>query len=264
MAMTYSETRPSIPRVSLKAIRDMEEHRAPQSDINVGQVERWASGIGGGFLVLQGLRRADFGGLALAILGGALAYRGISGHCQAYEALDINTAGKHRSDAEESIYHGQLVKHTQTINRTPSEIYDFLQIPANHARFNERVESVSRSDDGVWHWAFKGPFNSIWKFDSSRINEEPGRLIAWKSLPGGDIENAGSIRLAPVWDGRGTEVTLEVSYQPPAGTVGVAIAKMLGHDPNAQVREDLRRLKNLLETGEIPTVLGQPAGHGRA
>ena len=250
MSMIYPESRPTVPRVSLKALRDMDDRREPQSQINVGQFERWVSGVGGGLLIVDGLRRLDFRGLAQAILGGALAYRGVTGHCQAYEALQINTAGKHRSDDEEAIYQGRVVRHILTINRTPGEIYDFLQSPANHARFNDRVESVSRTDDGVWHWAIRGPLGMSWKFDSARINEEPGRLIAWKSLPGGDFENAGTIRLEPARDGRGTEVAMEVSFQPPAGSVGLVIAKMLGHDPDSQIREGLRRLKLLLEAGD--------------
>ena len=264
MSMTSPESRITVPRVSLKAIRDMEDERTTKSAVNVGKVERWASGIGGGLMVVQGLRRGNFSGLALAVLGGALAYRGFTGHCQAYQALNLNTAGKRRSDEEETIYKGVLIKHTCTINRTPTEIYDYLEKPENHQRFNVRVESVTKSADGKWHWAIKGPLGSTWRFDSERITNQPGRLIAWKSLPGGDVDNAGSIRLSSTFEGKGTEVTMEVSYQPPAGSVGVAIAKMLGHDPDAQVREDLRRLKQLLEAGEIPTVEGQSAGHGRA
>jgi len=106
MSMTHPEPRLSVPRVSLKAIRDSDDEHQTQPTINVGQVERWASGIGGGLLIVQGLRRGNFSGLALAILGGAFAYRGFTGHCQAYQALDINTAGKPRSDQEEAIYSG--------------------------------------------------------------------------------------------------------------------------------------------------------------
>jgi len=264
MSMTHPESRLSVPRVSLKAIRDSDDEHQTQPTINVGQVERWASGIGGGLLIVQGLRRGNFSGLALAILGGAFAYRGFTGHCQAYQALDINTAGKPRSDQEEAIYSGVLVKHSCTINRTPTEIYEFLEKPENHQKYQEGVESVAKSADGHWHWAIKGPLGTTWRFDSERITEKPGHLIAWKSLPGGDIENAGSIRLTPAMDGRATEVTMEVSYQPPAGSVGVAMAKMLGHNPDAKVREDLRRLKQLLEAGEIATIEGQTSGRERA
>ena len=260
MSTSYPGSGPAIPRVSIKAIRDEEEARESTSRINVGEVERWASGIGGGLLMVHGLRRGSFGGLALAVLGGALAYRGYTGHCQAYEALDIDTSGKHRADSDEHVHKGVLVKHTMTINRTPMEVYAFVKDPANHHRYMQNVESVRADEDGTFHWAIKGPFGSTWRFRSEHINEEPGHLIAWKSLPGGDLENAGSIRLVPAWDGRGTEVTMEINFEPPAGSIGIAVAKMLGHDPDATVRENLRRLKNLLEAGEIPTIEGQPSG----
>jgi len=258
--MSYPEPRPAVRRVAIKAIRDEEEAREPVSRINVGEVERWASAIGGGILLAHGLRRGSFGGLGLAVLGGALLYRGFTGHCQAYEALHIDTSGKHRADSEEHVHQGVLVKHTMTINRTPMEIYEYVQDPANHHRYMEHVESVRADEDGTFHWAIKGPFGSTWRFRSEHINEDPGHLVAWKSLPGGDLDNAGSIRLVPAWDGRGTEVTMEINFEPPAGSVGLAVAKILGHDPDARVRENLRRLKQLLEAGEIPTINGQPSG----
>lgn len=260
MSSSFSDPHPSVPRVSIKAIRDQEAARHTGSRINVGEVERWASGIAGALLVAHGLRRGNFGGLALAVLGGALAHRGFTGHCQAYEALNIDTAGKHRADADEHVHKGVLVKHTMTINRTPMEIYDFVKDPANHHRYMANVVSVTADPDGTFHWEMTGPLGSTWKFRSEHINEEPGHLVAWKTLPGGDINNAGSIRLVPAWDGRGTEVTMEINYEPPAGAVGIAVAKVLGHDPDATVRENLRRLKNLLEAGEIPTVEGQASG----
>ena len=260
MSMMYPGSEPTVRRVAIKAIRDQEDAREMPSRVNVGDVERWASGIGGGLLLAHGLRRGTFGGLALAVLGGALAYRGFSGHCQAYEALKIDTSGKHRADSDEHVFKGVLVKHSTTINRTPMEVYDYVKDPANHHLYMENVESVHADPDGTFHWAMKGPFGSTWRFQSRHINEEPGHLVAWKTLPGGDIESAGSIRLVPAWDGRGTEVTMEINFEPPAGSVGLAVAKILGHDPDATVRENLRRLKNLLEAGEIPTIQGQSSG----
>ncbi len=264
MSMSYLESRPPVRRVSTKAIRDLEEARHASSRVNVGEVERWASAVGGGLLVLHGLRRGTFGGLALATLGGALVYRGVTGHSQVYCALNIDTSGKHRADAEEHVHKGVLIKHATTINRTPMEVYDFVKDPANHHRYMEHVQSVEAGEDGTFRWAIEGPFGSTWRFQSRHINEQPGHLVAWKTLPGGDIESAGAIRLEPAWDGRGTEVTMEINFEPPAGAVGIAIARILGHDPDAQVRENLRRLKNLLEAGEIPTTEGQPSGPGEA
>ena len=250
----------TVPRVSLEAIRRQgeEQDQTPTSGINVGKAERWGSAIVGGLLVAGGIRRGSFSGLGLAVLGGALAYRGFSGHCQAYQALNIDTSGKHRAD-DAAIHKGRLVKHTATINRPAEEIHAFLQEPANYMKFADGLDSVTKTGE-TWHWAIPGPLGKTFKFDSQVISNEPGRLLAWKSVPGGDVDNAGTYRLVPSWDGRGTVVTLEVNYEAPGGAVGASVAKLLGFDADARAREDLRRLKAFLETGEIPTVEGQTSG----
>ncbi len=84
----------------------------------------------------------------------------------------------------------------------------------------------------------------------------PNELIAWRSLEGVDVDNAGSVRFRPAPGNRGTEVTVELNYEPPAGRIGVTIAKLFGEEPEQQVREDLRRFKQVMEAGEVPTVQG--------
>jgi len=250
----------TVPRVSIEAIRrqGQEQEQTPTAGINVGTAERWGSAIVGSLMIARGISRGSFAGLGLAVLGGALAYRGFTGHCQGYAALNIDTSGKHRAD-EDDVHKGRLVKHTATINRPAEEIHAFLQDPANYMKFAEGLDSVTKTGD-TWHWVIPGPVGKPFKFDSQIITNEPGRLLSWKSLPGGDVDNAGTYRLAPSWDGRGTVVTLEVNYEAPAGAVGVSVAKLLGFDADARAREDLRRLKAFLETGEIPTVEGQTSG----
>jgi len=248
------------PRISIQGIREYEEAHRPSSDINVGDVERWASAIGGTLLVTHGLRRGNFGGLALALLGGSLVYRGVTGHCQAYRALGIDTSDKHRATEEEHIHQGRLIKHSATVSRSPQELYDFWRDETNAPKFMSNIESVRKTGESTSHWVSRGPMGKTFAWDSEIIREEPHRLFAWKSLPGGDISNAGTVRFEPATGGRGTVVTLEVNYEPPAGAIGVAIAKILGHDPDSRVREDLRRFKQLMEAGVIATVEGQPSG----
>jgi uncharacterized membrane protein len=98
------------------------------------------------------------------------------------------------------------------------------------------------------------------EWDSEVIKDEPGRLIAWKSLPGSDVHLAGSVHFDQLPGNRGTIVTLELNYEPPAGAIGLAFAKLIGQDPDKNAREDLRRFKQLMEAGEIPTIEGQPSG----
>lgn len=249
------ENRPSSP-----AARSQPTARPPLGDVNVGDVERWASTIGGTLLVAHGLRRQSFGGLALALIGGGLVYRGFTGHCEAYKALDIDTVGKHRSDADEHIHKGVLVKHTVTVNRPADELYRYWREVENAPRFMTNIRSANRIEGGRSHWVSSGPLGKTFEWDSEIINDQPGRLIAWKSLPGGDVDQAGSVRFEPASGGRGTVVTIEVNYEPPAGVLGIAVAKILGEDPDGQVRENLRHFKQLMEAGEIPTTAGQSSG----
>lgn len=248
------------PRFSIRGIREYEEAHRPSSEINVGEVERWASGVGGTLLVVHGLRRGNFGGLALAILGGSLIYRGVTGHCQVYEALDIDTSGKHRAADSEHIHQGRLIKYTATVDRPAGELFDFWREQTNAPKFMEGIESVTKTGDRTSHWVARGPMDRTYAWDSEIIHEAPPRVFAWKSLPGCEISNAGSVRFEPATGGRGTVVTLEINYEPPAGALGVALSRILGHDPDARAREDLRRFKQLMEAGEITTVEGQPSG----
>jgi len=87
-------------------------------------------------------------------------------------------------------------------------------------------------------------------------------MIAWRSQPGADVDNAGSVTFKPATIGRGTEVRVELSYAPPAGKVGATVAKLLGEDPKRQLDDDLRHFKQLMEAGERPTTEGQPSGRG--
>ena len=100
------------------------------------------------------------------------------------------------------------------------------------------------------------------EWDAAIINEKENELIAWKSQEGADVPNAGSVQFAKVAGDRGTKVTVELDYNPPAGKAGAAFAKLFGEEPSQQVREDLRHFKQMMETGEIPTTKGQPSCRG--
>jgi len=247
-------------RFSVQGIREHEEARLPTSEVNVGDVERWASTIGGTLLVAQGLRRGSFGGLALAILGGGLVYRGVTGHCNAYKALDIDTSDKHRSDAAEHVHKGRLIKHAVTIDRPAADLYAFWRDERNATKFMLGIVSVEKKGGNVSRWVSSGPFGKTFAWDSEVFNDQPGRMFAWKSLPGGDVNLAGSARFDQAPGDRGTVVTLELNYEPPAGLLGVTVAKILGQDPDKLAMEDLRRFKQLMEAGEIATTAGQPSG----
>ncbi len=122
------------------------------------------------------------------------------------------------------------------------------------------VESVTDQGNGRSHWVIKGPFGSFLKYDAQIHNEVPGELIAWRSIGEGDLDTAGSVHFDAAPGDRGTVVRVNQKFDPPGGKLGIAVARLLGADPSSQTRENLRRLKQILEAGEMPTVKGQSSG----
>jgi uncharacterized membrane protein len=227
-------------------------HESDNSAINVGKAERLASALGGGALALYGLSRRSVGGAALALAGGGLLYRGVTGHCHTYGAIGANTA--------DPAYHGIHVRRSVTINAPPEVLYQFWRRFENLPRFMRHLESVTELDSTHSHWVAKAPAGRMVEWDAEITDAVENRRIAWRSLPESDIPNAGVVEFAPATGGRGTVVHVELEYSPPGGVIGAAFAKLFGEEPQQQVSDDLRRFKQLIEAGETPTVQGQPHG----
>jgi uncharacterized membrane protein len=138
-----------------------------------------------------------------------------------------------------------------TINRRRDEIYHFWRNFENLPRFMEHLESVRTTGERRSHWKAKAPLGSSVEWDAEIIEDRPSELIAWQSLPEADIPNTGSVRFRDAAGGRGTEVVVELNYQPPGGKMGALLAKLFGEEPEQQVKSDLRRLKQVLEIGEV-------------
>jgi uncharacterized membrane protein len=145
---------------------------------------------------------------------------------------------------------GTKVEERVTINRPVLEVYRFWRNFENLPRFMDHLESVTVIDDTRSHWVAKGPAGTRVEWDAVIHQEFDDELIAWRSLPGSEINNAGSVHFTPSPDGRGTDVRVVLSYEPPAGKLGVAVAKLLGEEPSRQVADDLRRLKQVMDTGD--------------
>lgn len=147
-----------------------------------------------------------------------------------------------------------------TVNRSPEDAYRLWRDLENLPRFMYHLVSVDPLDDRRSHWVAKGPARTTVEWDAEIVTDEPVRRIAWRSLPDAGVTNAGSVRFEPAPGGRGTEVTVELEYQVPGGRVGRAAAKMLGEHPEQQASDDLRRFKQVLETGEVVRSAGSPTG----
>ncbi|HWU94806.1 MAG TPA: SRPBCC family protein [Sphingomonas sp.] len=145
-----------------------------------------------------------------------------------------------------------LVGRAVTINRSRAELYAYWRDFANLATFMENVERIDVLDAKRSHWVVKAPAGKTVEWDATVVEENDGALIAWASDPGADVPNSGRIEFRDAGD-RGTVVTATILYDPPAGMIGKLIAKMFQREPAIQARRDLRRFKQLMETGEIAT-----------
>lgn len=233
---------------------------SPGGKVNVGTSERILSLLGGAALVGLGVRRRTLPGLLATAAGSALAWRGYSGHCPAYAALNMNTADRGAAAPGDYFSHGIHVEESLTVSRSPQECFAFWRNFENLPHFMYYLESVQCESDKRSRWKVKAPAGTNVEWDAEIINEEPNQLIAWRSLANAEVDNAGSVRFLPAPGDRGTEVKVVIDYIPPAGRFGQMVAKVFGRDPQMQVREDLRRFKQIMETGELATVEGQPQG----
>ena len=225
-----------------------------RSGRNINEVERWLSlgaGIGLAAYGLMGRKRGTGTGLALAGLGGALVKRGITAHCDAYGLMGINTS--HTSDDTRSALGGRAGVHVDesvTINQPVEILYRFWRNLENLPRFMRHLESVERVTDTLSRWRAKGPGGSTLEWNAEIINEVPNQVIGWKSIEGSDVVSAGSVNFDEAAAGRGARVTVHLQYSPPGGNAGAALAKLFGMDAATEIREDLQRFKQLLESGE--------------
>ncbi len=229
--------------------------------VNVGSYERWASAIGGGALTAYGLTRRSRSGLLLSVLGAGMLYRGTTGHCNVYEALGVDTATNQEHESRlASVARDVHVEQSVTINKSPAEIYSFWREFGNLPRFMKHLESVTTLASGISRWVAKGPTGEPVEWDAEIFNEKENELISWRSLPGSEFVNAGTVRFEPAGGDRGTIVRVTMNYNVTGGRVTAALARLLGQAPEQLVAEDLRRLKQILETGEIATIEGQTSG----
>jgi len=146
------------------------------------------------------------------------------------------------------------------IDKSPAELYAFWRDFKNLPLFMNNLESVTESDHWHSHWVAKGIGAARVEWDAEIYNEIENELIAWRSLENADVVNAGSVRFQKAPTGRGTYVRVTMNYNPPAGKLGATLAQLLGAEPAQLIKEDLRRLKQILEAGEVATVAGQSSG----
>ena len=243
------------------ALLQRQQANKRKSSINVGEIERLASAMAGGALAFYGLRQRTLGGLCLTLAGTALIHRGVSGHCNTYEALGLSTNDTRSisSVTGEEVARDVHVEKAIAIDKSPEELFSFWREFQNLPKFMKHLESVTCTGLNRSHWVAKGPGGKNVEWDAEIYNEKPNEMIAWRSLEGADIVNAGSVHFNSLGV-RGTEVKVVLNYNAPGGTISAFLAKLFGHEPGQMIAEDLRRLKQILETGEAATIEGQTSG----
>lgn len=146
------------------------------------------------------------------------------------------------------------------IDKTPEELYGFWRDFKNLPLFMRNLESVTELSQTQSHWVAKGPGGSRVEWDAEIFNEKKNELISWRSLEEADFVSAGSVRFEAGPEGHGTFVRVTINYNPPAGKVGASLVQLIGAEPAQLIEEDLRRLKQIMEAGEIATIDGQTSG----
>lgn len=175
-------------------------------------------------------------------------------------------AGQQLSRAAEEIEEDESIHIVKSIhiNRPVAEIYRFWRDFENLPRVMQHMESVAVTGERRSRWVAKGPAGATIEWEAETVEDRPNEAIAWRSIEGATVENSGSVKFAPAHGGRGTLVSIRLDYNPPAGLVGAAVAKLFGEEPALQIEEDLRRLKQIMETGEVITTEGQSAGRAKS
>ncbi|WP_034388851.1 SRPBCC family protein [Deinococcus sp. YIM 77859] len=229
-----------------------EQELSPQ---NASPNERLLFGGIGLGLILLSLRQRGQGGVLLGtggalLLAGAAMGRGVGDALVGIERTPQDTIA---------------VERAITIGVPARELYDFWRNFENLPRFMNHLQEVRVQEGGARsHWVAKAPAGMQVEWDAEITEDVPGERLAWRTLEGSQIPNEGHVDFRPAPGDRGTEVHVSLTYRPPGGTLGAAIARLLGEEPATQVTEDLRRLKRLLEVGQEPTTEGQPSGRKSA
>ena len=204
----------------------------------------WVYLLGGSGLAVLGLTRRSVTGFALAATGGYLAFEGIQ---------DLRRGGKVRSMPLH-------FEKTVTINRPVEEVYSFFRRLEDYPKFMTHLKSVEPLWTDRYRWNARGPFGFTMSWEGQIIDDLKNEAIVWSSVPNSGMQHTGQVRFRKAPGDRGTEVAIRLDYEPILGKAGTVLRSLFGFGPEQRLLEDMRRAKQLLEAGEIPTTIGQTSG----
>ena len=222
---------------------------------NVNKTERIVSAAAGGGLIAFGIKTGGVTGTLLSVLGGALLFRGATGHCHLYEAAGINTSrdeplGTQKSPYNRASLSGRVhVTEKIMIDRPASEVYRYWKNFDNFPLFMKHVENVTKNANDTWHWKVKAPLGTYVEWDARITSDIEDQRIGWQSTKDSQIPNSGVVEFVGTPENT-TELTVTMIYEAPGGKFGEWAAWALGEEPSIQVTEDLQRFKELMENDE--------------
>ncbi|OBF74614.1 hypothetical protein A5750_13140 [Mycobacterium sp. 852002-51613_SCH5001154] len=191
-------------------------------------------------------RRGTISAVVLAGIGGLDLYTALR---------TVDGGGRHVSGSRH-----RTLRAAVTVRRPPEEVYRFWRDLENLPSFMHHLKSVTPTTDGQSHWVANAPAGRSVEWDAQITEDDTNRRLAWQSLPGSVIENGGSVEFTPTATGDGTEIRVRIGYHIPGGLFGKAAASLFGESPEQQVNDDLRRFKQILETGQVLRSDGSPEG----
>jgi uncharacterized membrane protein len=227
---------------------------------NISDWERAGSIVAATVLGVLAASR-DEGRTPAMVAAGGLLLRGVTGYCPMSAAVGRNSRDSRSMDSKEALGgpRGVHVKEGITVARPIDEVYRFWRNLSNLPRFMTHLEDVEELDRTRSRWTVRGPGGTSVTWDAHIINEVTNEVIGWRSVGNADVVSAGSVHFIAA-PRAGTEIVVHLQYDPPAGKLGAWVASLFGEEPSQQIREDLRRLKAHLETGEVATTDGQSSG----
>ncbi len=203
-------------------------------------------------------------GLLVRALNGRVDRRRVSGALGlvlVITGIDVAASIAARREAKRRSRHPDSIVRTVTVNRSVEELYGWWRNLENLPRVMPHLQAVEQRGGSTSHWVARAPFGASVEWEAEIVEDRPNELLAWRSVEGSQVRNAGSVRFQPAPGGHGTEVSVEMAYELPGGPIGSAVAKLTGEEPPQQVSDALRRFKQVMETGE--PIRSESTAHGR-
>jgi uncharacterized membrane protein len=223
--------------------------------VNAADLEHMGALIAGGLLMLIGMTRRGVAGALYNVAGAALLVRGGRGYRPLYDKLGLAFPERPTSAGRGGI----RVESSIVIHRPVTEVYRIWRHLENLPAFMPHLVEVREVDDVRSHWVAKAPLGMVVEWDAQIINDKEDEMIAWQSLEGSGVDQAGSIHFEDAEGG--TKLRVVLRYDPPGDALGAWFARLLHSDPQAQIEEDLRRFKAMIESQE-PLALSPQSARG--